>query len=674
MITKKAFLASGLFFFILLSFYSTGLADDLATVRSAIQSRGAKWISGETSVSRLSLEQKRMRSGLIKPTHTEGRAVLSRHEVEPLTGLPSSLDWRNNGGNFVSGIRNQGGCGDCWAFATTAALESSLLRAGVPAAGLDLSEQVMVSCGNSGGCGGGYISYASDYIRDTGLPNEACYPYGATDGSCSNRCPDWQSTARKIAGWSWVTTTSTAVDTLKNALYTQGPLVTTMDVYGDFYYYTGGVYTHTSGSILGGHAVLLVGYNDAGQYFIVKNSWGTGWGEQGYFKIAYNEVNGVVNFGDWSIAYQPAGPTCSYTLSGTSVSVDDPGATGSVNVTTSGGTCTWTASSNATWISITSGASGTGNGTVYYTASTNTGNDPRTGSITIAGQTFTITQEGQGCSFMVKQVFPASGGTGSLRVSAVSGCAWQSATTDPWITITNGQSGTGSGKVSFSVSANSGAATREGTLTVAGTAWPVFQEAAAQTCTFAISPTSQSFTAGAGTGSVSVTAATGCAWQASSGVSWISITSGTSGTGNGTVYYSVAANTGTSSRNGTMTIAGQTLTVTQAGQNNGGPHISVNPASLAFGTVAFGDSSTKTLTITNTGGASLIIGRLQIYYTAANQFRRYTYCNVVAPGGFCTIDVTYSPSILGPDTASVHIPSNDPDTPELVVTLSGTGI
>ena len=218
MVSKKAFLATGLFLVILFSFYSIGLADDLASVRSAIQSRGAKWISGETSVSRLSLEQKRMRAGLIKPTHTEGRAVLSRQEVEPLTGLPSSLDWRNNGGNFVSGIRNQGSCGSCWAFATTAALESSLLRAGVPAAGLDLSEQVMVSCGNSGGCNGGYISYASDYIRDTGLPNEACYSYGGTDGSCSNRCTDWQSQVRKIAGWSWVTTTSTAVDTLKNAL------------------------------------------------------------------------------------------------------------------------------------------------------------------------------------------------------------------------------------------------------------------------------------------------------------------------------------------------------------------------------------------------------------------------------------------------------------------------
>jgi hypothetical protein len=76
-----------------------------------------------------------------------------------------------------------------------------------------------------------------------------------------------------------------------------------MSVYSDFYYYSGGVYQYTSGTYQGGHAILIVGYDDAGQYFIVKNSWGSGWGESGYFRIGYSEFNSVVNFGDWSLAY-----------------------------------------------------------------------------------------------------------------------------------------------------------------------------------------------------------------------------------------------------------------------------------------------------------------------------------------------------------------------------------
>ena len=89
------------------------------------------------------------------------------------------------------------------------------------------------------------------------------------------------------------------------------------------------------------------------------------------------------------------------------------------------------------------------------------------------------------------------------------------------------------------------------------------------TCTYSISPTSASYAAGGGTGSVTVTAGTGCAWTAVSNATFITITSGSSGSGNGSVGYSVAANTGSSSRNGTMTIAGQTFTVTQAGTGGG---------------------------------------------------------------------------------------------------------
>ena len=316
---------------------SQGLADPLAakleSINQAIQARGGSWVAGETSVSRLSLLEKRRLLGLIKPTPEEEVEEESVSVYPPLVGLPTSLDWRNNGGNFVTSVRNQGNCGSCWAFATTAALESATLiynqSSGVD---LNLAEQILLSCSGAGTCEeGGYINTAASYIQSTGLPVESCYPYTVQNGICTKACANWTSSAYRIASWSWVATTSPTVDALKNALATKGPLVTTLDVYEDFYDYLGGVYAYAKGVLLGGHAVLLVGYDDPGRYFIVKNSWGPWWGESGYFRIAYSEVNGKVRFGDWTIAYGNAIPPNSETVSSPTV-LSGP-ANGSVGVT-----------------------------------------------------------------------------------------------------------------------------------------------------------------------------------------------------------------------------------------------------------------------------------------------------------------------------------------------------
>ena len=130
------------------------------------------------------------------------------------------------------------------------------------------------------------------------------------------------------------------------------------------------------------------------------------------------------------------------------------------------------------------------------------------------------------------------------------------------------------------------------------------------TCTFSISPTSASYAAGGGTGSVTVTAGAGCNWTAVSNATFITITSGASGSGNGTVNYSVASNTGSSSRNGTMTIAGLTFTVTQAGTGGGGTNVIVNPG-FETGTtpwVISGQTVRSTGTFPHSGVAYMIVG------------------------------------------------------------------
>jgi C1A family cysteine protease len=214
--------------------------------------------------------------------------------------VPSSYDWRTAG--MVTPVRDQGNCGSCWAFSSVGVLESVNKIKDNNTADLDLSEQIVVSCdtGNEG-CNGGYMDAVSDFLKASGTGLESCYPYTATNGSCSKACAD--KSAYKVTSWGYVSTVSPDVESIKAALVTCGPLVTTMMVYSDFMYYRSGIYKYTSGQLEGGHAIILVGYDDATQAFTVKNSWGTGWGESGYFRIAYSEISTRVLFGEETIYY-----------------------------------------------------------------------------------------------------------------------------------------------------------------------------------------------------------------------------------------------------------------------------------------------------------------------------------------------------------------------------------
>ncbi|MGA9773839.1 MAG: BACON domain-containing carbohydrate-binding protein [Blastocatellia bacterium] len=248
----------------------------------------------------------------------------------------------------------------------------------------------------------------------------------------------------------------------------------------------------------------------------------------------------------------------------TSDSFASDGGAGVVNVTATSG-CGWVSTSNAPWLTITSGSFGNGNGTVNYNVAVNSTGSPRTGTLTIAGQTFTVNQSNLGCSYSLAPAsnsFPSNGGNGSVTVTTLSGCVWKAISNDSWIIVSADGNTSGSGTASYTVEANTGGS-RTGTITIAGQTHTVIQAAAG--CAFSIAPTGKLFTQTAGSGSIAVTTTAGCNWTAATNETWIMITAGQSGTGPGTVTYSVIANPGTSPRQGVITAAGFSYTVVQDG-------------------------------------------------------------------------------------------------------------
>ena len=323
----------------LVTFFAGGaaFADDLADVQKKIKDKDLKWAAERHA----NPEKKGL--GLLKDGFLSSvpQAV---SESQIILGLsPASLDWRNIGagnalgvlpGNYVSSVKNQGSCGSCWAFAATATAEATMqIALGDPIdstnPAINLSEQVMLTCSGAGSCNGGYVTSASSYLANTGLLQEApagCYAYNYSSTTCPNptSTPTCDQTRYRIDGWSGVSAT---VDAMKNALNNYGPLVATYAVYNDFYnYYRSGVYQATScdsavNPLVGYHAVTVVGYQDADAanpvgYFIVKNSWGTGWAEAGYFRIGYSQVGNCVGFGGSTLAYTKT--SCNGTVSVTS--------------------------------------------------------------------------------------------------------------------------------------------------------------------------------------------------------------------------------------------------------------------------------------------------------------------------------------------------------------------
>ena len=389
--------------------------------------------------------------------------------------------------------------------------------------------------------------------------------------------------------------------------------------------------------------------------------------------------------GAWRATANPTG--CNYALTPASQTFTDAGGNGTIAVTAEPSGCNWTAVSNAAWITINSGTSGTTNGTIAFSVAAFTGTSPRIGTITAAGKTFTVTQNGCATIASSFQYFEAAGGTGSIPVTATSGCTWTTTGNPSWVTINSGAAGTGNGTVAFTVAANTLTTARQTILTVAGQSFTILQGGASGTCaitpitvgqaingtispsdcgslraptfptdrysftgtagqrvairadsnifdtflylidptgavvasndngsyrtdaripagtgfftlpssgtyqvevlsavsasaigaytislsngsvncSYSAAPSEQNFATAGGNGSVNVSVTgNGCDWTATSNAAWVTINSGATGSGIGTVNFTVAANTGFS-RTAYLIVGGQLVTITQAG-------------------------------------------------------------------------------------------------------------
>ncbi len=232
--------------------------------------------------------------------------------------IPASWDWRhatyhNVTGDWMTPVKNQGGCGSCWDFAAMGALEAIInIRSNNPNTNVDLSEQYLLSCpAGGGGCSGWNAFWAYSWMyRNGGAIPESCFAYEANDGvPCSEKCSDWRDKLYPITSYGSLRNPDR--DEIKSMVVEFGPVVAEMAVYSDFGSYTGGVYEHPGDEPVGdiNHQVVIVGYDDNQRCWIVKNSWGSNWGENGYFRIAYGDcqIEHDIVYADFSPVIARAG-------------------------------------------------------------------------------------------------------------------------------------------------------------------------------------------------------------------------------------------------------------------------------------------------------------------------------------------------------------------------------
>jgi hypothetical protein len=276
---KKTVLLVVCFVFVFSMAFMYGDDAEIQRLRAQGQREGWTFTVGKTSVSDIPLEQL---CGLVIPKNWRQTAVFEDDVFgkRVLATPPDTYDWRDYG--KVTPVRNQASCGSCWAFGMIGSYEAILA---INNQGLnDLSEQFLVRCNSYGyGCDGGWWCYDDLY---NGIPLESCYPYTGTDGSCSQSCTKYYPVDASyfVGSSSGVPSTSA----IKQAIYDHGPVAAAVYVNSAFQNYSSGIFNSCTSSSPN-HAIVLVGWGST--YWILRNSWGSGWGESGYMRITFGCSN-----------------------------------------------------------------------------------------------------------------------------------------------------------------------------------------------------------------------------------------------------------------------------------------------------------------------------------------------------------------------------------------------
>ncbi len=296
---KKKIMVYILALFLSIPFTTTVYArldtQDIEKLRSELLDRGATFKVGPNSATNRDLKDL---CGLVPPKDWMSKAQAGVKVTKPKVKFEANWNWCNQG--MCTPVRNQGSCGSCWAFGTVGILESNLLIH--ESASEDLSEQYLVSCNTDGwGCDGGW--WAHDYHQwkfsapetEAGAVPESEFPYTATDYPCGGP----YSHPWKINSWGYVDPYQEipSVDDIKQAIMDYGPVGVGICVGAAFQAYNGGIFDYNEPGDVN-HAVILVGWIDADGVWILRNSWGPGWGEDGYMRIKYgaSQVGYAANY------------------------------------------------------------------------------------------------------------------------------------------------------------------------------------------------------------------------------------------------------------------------------------------------------------------------------------------------------------------------------------------
>ncbi len=270
----------------------------IAELATLLTSQNARWTARENPISLLDADKQKAMLNPVEPKH----AAVAAAVAAPVAGFPAGTDWRSHNGNHVTAVKNQASCGSCVSFCTVAVTESmaSIEQNQL----LDQSEADQHFCSSHGAsCNGWDDATAFGQIQSRGVCSEASFPYATAfpnqdinyyyshtpppNPVCIIN-PNRSASVVKITDIHNLGADQTAI---KNYLSVTGPVSCSLAVYDDFFSYSSGVYHHLTGALAGYHCVAVIGYNEALQCWICKNSWDTSWGMAGFFQIGYGECN-----------------------------------------------------------------------------------------------------------------------------------------------------------------------------------------------------------------------------------------------------------------------------------------------------------------------------------------------------------------------------------------------